>query len=739
MPSHPLVIVCTWLAVVATIAGVGIFTLGAVRLGRVITAGKPESGRWEKPWTRIFSAIARTLSTSTFRGRKLVAAAHWLVMVAFVLLFVTLIAAYGQIHNPLFTLPLFGAARWWTWFVEIVATLSFVGILFMTVVRIVSRVRAADHPRSSRFFGSTRWQAWFVEAVVFLVSIAILVGHGLQFALERKEMPAAVSALDYPLTAWWGQWLTGASTTALANAITLTATAKILISMTWLFVVGLTVGMGISWHRFLAPLNLATTRSPQGKKPLGDLPLPLIDGKPTPDLEARIEQIEDEGADFPLIGIGSADDLTWKGRLDLLTCTECGRCQDVCPAWMTGKVLSPKLMTMAMRDNMLAADGALGKGAASATSRDTGQALFEAGIVGPEGVPMTNAPLVSDVLGPDLIWDCTMCGACMVECPVDIAHVDLVSGMRRHQVLMESDFPRELAKPFRSMETRMNPYNQSPRRRMDWAKDLPFDIPVLFEDAEDATEFDYLFWVGCAGSFDEGAKQTSRAVAELLHTAGVSFAVLGSAEGCTGDPARRAGNEILFQMLAENTIETFKEAKVTRVVATCAHCFNTFLNEYPQLGAQFEVVHHTQLLNRLVREGKLTPVAPPEDEMRKLTYHDPCFLGRYNDVYEAPRDLLGHIPDVELVEMSQHGENALCCGAGGARAWMEETTGERIASVRLEQAEQTGAETVATACPFCTQMLDSAASAGKPKEIKDVAVLLLEGVRRGQTGTRPRQ
>lgn len=754
MPLNILLLVLRGIAAVATATGVILFAAGVIRMLRIIAVGRPDHERWNKPLTRLTSAVYLTISGRTFKGRPVVAVAHWLVMVSFVILFLTLISAYGQLTDPLFSLPLLGDWQPWHWTVEVLAALSFIAIATLFVVRLAAGVRAKEEgkPRSSRFFGSTRWQAWFVEAVVALVGAAILAGDTFRYALELKVDPTAVQAGDYPLTWWIGAGLTGWSEQSLGLAIVITATFKIVVSMVWMTVVGANVAMGISWHRFLALFNIATGRNPKAKKPLGALPLPLIDGEPTPNLEEAIEALEEaaeeaaeEGAgdeedeDLIHIGLGSTGDLTWKDRLDLLSCTECGRCQDMCPAWNTGKPLSPKLLTLAMRDNLVASAGALPPGQKQADSKDVLGALLEAGAIGEDGVSTKDTALVPNVLEPDVLWDCTMCGACVDQCPVDIEHVDRIANLRRFQVLMESAFPRELAKPFRAMETKGNPYNQAPRRRLDWAKNLDFEVPVLFETAEDATPFDYLFWVGCAGAYDEQAKKTSAAAAELLHTAGVTFAVLGSSESCTGDPARRAGNEILFQMLARDTIETLTEAKARRIVVTCAHCFNTMLNEYPELGGHFEVIHHTQLLNRLVKDGDLTPLPPSEEARQTITYHDPCFLGRYNQVYAPPRELLDAIPGVERVEMKQSKDLAMCCGAGGARAWMEETTGTRIASARLGQAEATGATTVATACPFCTQMLDSAVSKDTPSEVKDVAVLLLEGVRREREGIRPRQ
>lgn len=712
MTNAAVTYVCIALSLTATVVGVGIFTRAVLRIVKVTRSGAPEKGRWDQPWRRVWTAVRLSLSHETFKNRPVVKVAHWLVMVSFIVLVATLVSSYGQLFNPLFTLPIIGDSPLWNGTVEVFATLGLISILTLFVVRTVTMVAAkrSGRPRSSRFFGSTRWQAWFVEAVIALVCVAVLVNH----------------ALLHAYTAGSGL---GVSRAALANAITITVTVKIVVSMAWMSVVGMDIAMSVSWHRFLAPVNLAAGRYAGGKKSLGALALPLVDGVPTADLDRVIGDSED---DF-VLGLGTTSDLTWKDRLDFMSCTECGRCQDLCPAWNTQKPLSPKLLTLALRDNVVAASGFTAPGQTHADTNDVLSALKAAG-TSPNGASSEAGPLVPEMLSADVLWDCTMCGACVEQCPVDIEHIDHIGNMRRFQVLMESAFPKELTRPFRAMETKANPYNQSPRKRLEWAKNLDFDVTVIGEDTPDALGLDYLFWVGCAGAYDEKAKKTTAAVAELLHTAGVSFGVLGSAEGCTGDPARRAGNEVLFQMLAGAAIETLQEVKAQRIVVTCAHCFNTVANEFPQLNGHFEVLHHTQLLNRLVREGALTPVPPSPEEAQKVTYHDPCFLGRHNKIFEAPRELLSAQPDVELVEMSQNRELAMCCGAGGARAWMEETRGTRISAARMEQALETGATTIATACPFCTQMLDSAAPSDQQVEIKDVAVLMLEGVHRGQEG-----
>jgi Fe-S oxidoreductase len=354
---------------------------------------------------------------------------------------------------------------------------------------------------------------------------------------------------------------------------------------------------------------------------------------------------------------------------------------------------------------------------------------------------------VAGVIDPDVLWSCTTCGACVQQCPVDIEHVDHILDMRRFEVMMSAEFPTELNGLFKGLENKGNPWGMSPRGRMDWAKDLPFPVPVVGEDIEDLSQVDYLFWVGCAGAFEDRAKKTTRAVAELLHIAGVSYAVLGNAETCTGDPARRAGNEFVFQQLAMENAETLQEAKATKIITTCAHCLNALKNEYPQLGFSCEVVHHTQLLNRLVRDGQLTPVAPPEGSVagRTITYHDACYLGRHNEIYDPPRDLLASLPGATVAEMPRNRERSFCCGAGGARMWMEERLGTRINENRTEEALGTlatagsnGHDAIATGCPFCRIMLTDGltakqadGSAPKTTEVLDVAQLLLEGVKRG--------
>jgi len=472
---------------------------------------------------------------------------------------------------------------------------------------------------------------------------------------------------------------------------------------------------------------------------------------------------EDPGED-DVFGRGKIEDFTWKGMLDFATCTECGRCQSQCPAWNTGKPLSPKLVIMDLRDHLFAKAPYLIGGAAKpevdlkALLKDVQRdphAVPEAGYPRVEGSGPAQAvrPLVGTaeeggVIDPDVLWSCTTCGACVEQCPVDIEHVDHIVDMRRYQVLVESNFPAEAGVMLRNLENKGNPWGAPPNTRADWTKGLDFPVARVGE----TDDWEYLFWVGCAGAFDDGAKKTTRAVATLLNEAGVNFAILGEGETCTGDPARRMGNEFVYQMLAKQNVETLGEAfgdrETKKIVATCAHCFNTLANEYKQLGAQFEVLHHTQLLAQLVADGKLTPVRPIEGG---VTYHDPCYLGRHNRVFTPPRELIKSAtaePGARLassagegdgfVEMERFAERSFCCGAGGARMWMEERIGKRINVERVEEAVGTGAKTIAAACPFCLTMLNdgltqkkSAGEAGDDVEVVDVATVLLRAVKPG--------
>ncbi len=408
--------------------------------------------------------------------------------------------------------------------------------------------------------------------------------------------------------------------------------------------------------------------------------------------------LEDENATF---GIKTLADLGWKDLLDGFTCTECGRCQDACPAWNTGKPLNPKLMIMGIREMSVEAEHGLNLIPNSPIVRE-GYGLDDT--LRPEKV---HKPIVDDAIPYEAVWDCVTCGACVEACPVLIEHVDKIVGLRRNLVLEESRFPQELAGAFRNMEGPRNPWGQPPSTRTDCTKGLPFEVPTVAAMAAEGhlDELEVLYWVGCAAAFDERNKRVARAVATCLDAAGIRFAILGQEESCTGDPARRMGNDYVYQILASGNVDTLNRYGMGErtIVTACPHCFNTIGNEYGQLGGHFKVVHHSTYLADLIASGRLQ-LGPDGMPAGKVTYHDSCYLARYNGIVDAPRDILA-ATGVEMVEMTNHGRKTFCCGAGGGRMWMEEQRGTRINAERTRQALETGAETVATACPFCMVML----------------------------------
>lgn len=477
------------------------------------------------------------------------------------------------------------------------------------------------------------------------------------------------------------------------------------------------------------------------RKPAGRLP-------PVDDLEGRVEREES-------VGINKVTDLHWNHILDLYTCTECGRCSDNCPAYVTGKKLSPKHLTLALRDHLYEAEEDLlggtdgvgkplvgGLEGIAADDPDAEMPKEELHTYPPapaEGYfrSDTVVEIVPNLMDPDVLWACTSCRACEEFCPVMISYVDKIVGMRRELVMNKGEFPPDLQRAFNGIETNGNPWNQSSMDRADWTEGL--DVPLL----SDKPDAEVLYWVGCAASFDDRGKRIAQATARLLKAAEVDFAILGTEETCTGDPARRAGNEYLFQIMAEQNVETLNGYEVGKkvIVTTCPHCFNTLANEYPDFGGKFKVVHHADFLMGLVARKKLDP---NQAVAGKVVFHDSCYLGRYNDIYASPRQVLESVPDLELVEVDYWNKNrGLCCGAGGAQVFMEERPGtERVNNKRTLQLVDTGATTVAAACPFCAYMLtDGLKSADKEEdvEILDIAEVLAAscGLQPGQAKPAP--
>ncbi|BDT93633.1 putative Fe-S oxidoreductase [Nocardia sputorum] len=706
--------------------------IGGVRnIVRAIMIGQPAPDRWRPFFPRFKQMIVEFLAHTRMNKFRTVGWAHWLVMIGFIGGAMLWFEAYGQTFDPAFHWPIIGNLAIYHLWDEILGIGTVVGILTLIVLRQLNHPRVPE--RLSRFSGSKFGPAYVIEAIVLL--------EGLGMIFVKAGKIAAYGHSD-PATDFFTMQvakLLPANTTMVA----LFAFVKLMSGMAFLYYVGRNVTWGVAWHRFSAFFNIYFKREEDGGVALGPAKPMMSKGKPV--------DMETADPDTDTFGAGRIEDFSWKGWLDFTTCTECGRCQSQCPAWNTGKPLSPKLLIMSLRDHGYAKAPYLLAGGRKDMGGD------EVGLVDAEGNPneaklakiseaakaeaerpLVGGAEVNGIIDPEVLWSCTTCGACVEQCPVDIEHVDHIIDMRRYQVLIESEFPSELAGLFKNLENKGNPWGQNAKDRLNWINELDFQIPVFGQDADSFDGYEYLFWVGCAGAYEDRAKKTTKAVAELLATAGVKFMVLGAEETCTGDSARRAGNEFLFQQLAQQNIELLNsvfegvEDRKKKIVVTCAHCFNALNNEYPQVGGTYEVVHHTQLLNRLVRQKQLIPVASVS---QNVTYHDPCYLGRHNKIYNAPRELMA-ASGSNLVEMPRHGERSMCCGAGGARMWMEEQLGKRVNIDRVDEALTTSPAKIATGCPFCRVMLTDGVTARQEKgegegvEVVDVAQLMLDAIER---------
>ncbi|MBB2747162.1 UNVERIFIED_ORG: Fe-S oxidoreductase [Microbispora rosea subsp. rosea] len=696
-----------WVAIVGLVATAVAVALAGRRvlfLYRLATSGQPAPERIEYAKEHAGAEIKAQL-VEVFGQRKLLkwtpsGTAHFFVMWAFFILLTVYIEAYGAIiqgaitgHSD-FHIPLIGTWPVLGFLQDFIAVACLLGLVAFTAIRIKNSPKKLG--RGSRFSGSHLGGAWLVLFMIFNIIWTLFLARG-----------SAAANGNFPYDS--GAFASLAIGKILPHSELLEQIA-LLLHIGFMLVFLVIVVNSKHLHIFTAPLNVLFSRRPDGLGPAQPM---RSDGK--------VLDFEEADPEVDVFGRGKITDTTWKGFLDFYTCTECGRCQSQCPAWNTDKPLSPKMLILDQRDHAFAVAPYLlaGEKEKESFSQDV-LALLDKPLVGEDGV-----------IHPDVLWSCTNCGACVEQCPVDIEHIDHILDMRRYQVMIESSFPSEAGVMLKNLENKGNPWGMPEMKRAEWIEELDFEVPIVDEKMPEDVE--YLFWVGCAGALEDRAKKTTKAVAELLHIAGVKFGVLGPMEACTGDPARRLGMEFLFNMLAQQNIETLNEAGVKKIVATCPHCFNTLANEYPQLGGTYEVVHHTQLLAHLVEEGRLTPITPIEE---KITYHDPCFLGRHNKVYAQPRDIMAKVPGVQAQEMHRCKERGFCCGAGGARMWMEERIGKRINTERVDEALTTDPDTVSTACPFCLVMLGDAINekknAGQAKEsleVVDVAQLLIKSIK----------
>ncbi len=536
------------------------------------------------------------------------------------------------------------------------------------------------------------------HALILGVLLAIgVTGFGAEMFRIAQGQAAGVnldhekwSVVGYPLA----QLVNGASASTLTTWHQGWWVAHVLTFIVFLAILPITMLR----HMFTSPLNMYLK---DRERPKGAM-------KAMPNLtETSLESF----------GVNVIEEFTWKQLLDLDACTMCGRCTSVCPAHATGKPLDPREIVLKSGEVMAAtASHAPGGKVSAPLSADSEIKI--------------NANSLFERITAEEIWSCTSCKACDEICPVNIEILDKILDMRRYLSLMESNFPAQLGNAYRAMENQGNPWGMSQTDRGEWAKDL--DVEILDPGAPLTSE--YLYWVGCAGSFDDKNKKVTQSMAKLLKRAGIDVAILGPSEMCTGDSARRSGNEYLFQMLAMPNVEMLNKMGVRKIITQCPHCFNTLKNEYPQLGGNYEVIHHSQLLEDLIEAGTLDVSNASLEE--RITYHDSCYLGRHNDVYVAPRKVVGSIKGIEIIEMPRNGTKGMCCGAGGARMWMEEDIGTKVNDERAREAIATGATRIATACPFCYIMLDDGVKgAGKDEsEIKvgDIAIHLLDAIENGE-------
>lgn len=680
----------------ALVVGWGVFAWSALRRWKLMKVGVP-AARFDRIGERVSRTLEYAIGQKRMPRYTWAGIAHLMIFVGFGVLLLRTLILWARGYSPTFSWWLFDAddplGKVYNLLKDVFASLVIVGTLVFVYYRVVKRLKRM----------SLTTEGLVILGIILAMMCGDFVYDGAFLNLHpHSEIAGDVSR---PVFSMWEP--VGSTVAVVFHKMGLSDGAlKVL------------ANLGFWTHSLLVLLFLNLLPYSKHFHVITAIPNVFFqDLKPRGQLH-KLEDIEGMLEREETLGVKRIDQFSWKGILDFYTCTECGRCSDHCPATRTGKKLSPKHLTIDLRnflyDNEKDLVAAKGNGAAKSNGESDS---------GGNGAakPFEN-DLVPDVIDPEVLWACTTCGACETECPVFITYVDKIVDMRRYLVQEKGEMPPEWETAFRSLETNMNPYSSPPDERTAWAEGL--DVPLISEHPNP----DVLFWVGCAPAYDQRARKIARATAILLKEAGVNFAILGQEEQCTGDPARRAGNEFLFQMLADANVEILNGHEVKKIVTTCPHCFNTLLNEYPDFGGKYEVIHHSQYLSQLVSQGKLKPTNRVE---AKVAYHDSCYLGRYNEIYDSPREVLAKIPGVQLVEPVETRDRGMCCGAGGAQMFKEEEHGsERVNLARVDQLTVIQPDTVATACPFCMRMLSDGLVTREKEEIKqlDVAELLCEAV-----------
>lgn len=637
-----------------------VFAYGCYQHYRLLRLGRPEY-RLDNARERLRGLAAHALGQGRTLRKRVVGGSHWLVSWGMVMLFLgtTVVFIHEDLHIPIMQ------GQFYLWFQSLALDIFGLGAVVGIAAAIVRRYGG----RRDRLYTARDRRTILDDAMILGLMLVILVTG---FILEGVRIAATADP--------WGAWSPVGLVTgrALAAAGLGEPALRSLHLFGWWF----HLILALAWIAYLpysklrhiafAPANIYTrSLEPKGR-------LSFVD------VEKAFEQ------DPPEVGVAALADLSWKHLLDAEACTECARCEEACPAARTGKPLSPMLLILNLRNELYR------QGTPSLHRAPLGGAANGA----------EDRHLVGDVIQDAVLWDCTTCRACMEACPVFIEHVPKIVDMRRNLVMAENRFEPGLQRLFDNLEAAGNPWRMPRTDRGAWAQGL--SIPILGQDVM-VEDIDVLYWVGCAGSYDERNQKVARALASLLQAAGIRFAILGAQETCTGDPARRAGHEYLYQLLAGENVGTLNALGVKTILASCPHCFNTLKDEYPQLGGHYEVRHHADYLAELVRSGRLQPA---QAEPGSVAYHDPCYLGRYQDIYDQPREALAAVPGVELKEIRAGCRNgAMCCGAGGAKIWFEEQRGSRVNHLRMDHITAEAPDSVAVACPFCMIMLEDGARA----------------------------
>lgn len=666
---------------VLIVASVGAFARRSRELSELLRLGRDEDRR-PRDWGRkLRDQLVVVLGQRKLLQWTVPGLMHLLIFWGFVVLLTTIVEAFGAVYQEGFRLPLVGSWGPLGLLQDAFVVAVLVGVVMAVVIRKLQR--------PGRFRGSHLREADYILGAIAGIMVTVLLTRSTQIA--SGTFPYDVSWT--PVSNAVARLFDPASAGALAAYDT--------VFLWWhsLLVLGFLVYLTYSKHLHILTSGanvLLTSERPKGALRSMDL-----------DLE---EMSEDKA-----LGAAKITDLSWKQLLDGMTCTECGRCQSQCPAWNTGKPLSPKLLVMDTRDSLFRQGPAL-VAAKKESEQAYGKAVAE--------LPALNPEVIED----EVVWDCTTCGACVQACPVNIEHIDTIVDMRRNLVMSESRFPKEMQNALQNLEVAGNPWGEPPGARLEWAKGASGQEQLEIPTATEAPDAEVLFWVGCAGAFDDRNKKVVYDFARLMEIAGVKFAVLGAEESCTGDPARRMGAEHIFQMLAEQNIERLDAVNPKKIVTTCPHCFNTIFNEYPQFGGNYDVIHHTEYLAQLVREGRLRPRLGLD---ATVTYHDPCYNARHNDLWRGAREVVEAIPGASYEELHRHGHSTFCCGAGGGRMWMEERMGKKMNLERTDEALASASDTLAVGCPYCNIMLSDGIAerhADASMAVTDIAQLLLRSV-----------